>query len=161
MPKSEKDKRKYARYDTDLKVFFQLNYDLATKVEFQIAAGPENKILSKKYLALSKNISAAGMCFISVYELKIGDILQLEVYLPQQENPIRMQGTVCWSRVLAPSGQSGEVQFDTGIELSTVNEQAVLQSVHFDPEYRVIWSEVLESVFGSFRIFMQKQRNNK
>ncbi len=146
-----KDKRKYPRYETEVKIYFYLSYDIRTKVEFRVL----NNGVSKKYKAHSRNISAEGLCFRSEKKLTKGDILCLEVYLPKQKNPIAMEGVVRWSDPI-PSKSKRKI-FETGIRLTVVNGEDVVKSIYHDTDNKVVWSIVLESVLGNFRIFGQKR----
>ncbi len=160
-----KEKRKYERYDTRAKIYFQVKYDIATKVRFRVIDKIKNKALTKKYEALSKNVSAEGLCFSSVKQLNEGDVLYLEVYLPvpaekkvslpkRFKKPILMEGEVRWSESLGKLKR--QTLYDTGVKLITVDGQPVDESVYFDDMNRVVWSAVLESVFGKFRITAKK-----
>ncbi|MDP1853020.1 MAG: PilZ domain-containing protein [Candidatus Omnitrophota bacterium] len=151
----KKERRKYLRYNTEVKIYFHVNYDLKTKVRFQVLDEKESMLLSKKYPALSRDVSAEGLRFNSGKELKKGNSLYLEVYLPRKKRPVRMTGQVRWSKKVLGSG-SGKNKFDTGVKLLTVSGKPVSNSIYFDNESRVIWSTVLDSVFGSFRKLMQK-----
>ena len=42
--------------------------------------------------------------------------------------------------------------FDTGVRLISVGKKSVAESIHFDKEYNVFWSEPLESVLGNFAL---------
>jgi len=79
MSYEKKNKRKYKRYNTEAKVYFDFDYDLETKVKFELV---EEK--KKQYLAVSRNISAEGLCFVSHKDVNIGDQLYLEVLIPSQ-----------------------------------------------------------------------------
>jgi len=154
MTKSKKEKRKYARYDTEVKIFFRVTYDIKTKVEFQIKER-DKKALSKKYPAESKNVSVEGLRFSSKKKLEEGDIVYLEVYLPTIKEPIYMKGEVRWSHATSLK-EKKEHKFDTGVELMTVNGRSVRDSVYFDETNKVFWSTVLDSVLGSFRKIVQR-----
>ena len=160
-----KEKRKYERYDTYAKIYFHVTYDIATKVKFRVIDKVKNKALTKKYEALSKNVSAEGLCFSSAKQLNKGDILYMEVYLPVPEDkktplpkkfkkPILMEGEVRWSQ--ASKKQKKETFYDTGVKLITVNGKAVDESVFLDAINKVVWSVVLESIFGKFKITADK-----
>ena len=149
------ENRKFERYDTEVRILFQVAYDIQTKVEYRVI-NPDQDSASPKYSALSKNISVEGLCFSSVQKLEVGDILSMELYLPAHKDPIPMQGEVRWSEKKSPSQKSDK--FDTGVKLMTINGKPVHESIYFDQDNKVVWSLVLESVFGSFRIFAQKQK---
>ena len=63
MNETNKNKRKHDRYDTELKVYFDCVYELKTLVKFQVKDPDAKTPLLRKYSALSKNISAEGICF--------------------------------------------------------------------------------------------------
>jgi len=148
------ERRKYERYATEAKVYFRVVYEIKTKVEYQIA-DKEEGTLSKKYSAMSKNISVEGLCFVSDRQLAKGDKLYLEFYLPKREQPIRMEGQVRWSQATSKE-EKQEDKFDTGVKLTAVEGKSVMASIHYDEPNHLVWSVVLESVFGSFRKIAQK-----
>ena len=153
---SNQERRKYERYGTEIKVYFQVAYDIETVVKFQVVDTSENKVLSEKYSALSRNVSAEGLCFVSDRKLEKGNILHLEVYLPKAANPIPMKGEVRWSQPL-PDGEKDAPQFMTGVRLTRIDSKPVADSIFFDKEHKMIWSAVLEAIFGNFRKFAQEK----
>ena len=153
----KKEKRKYSRYETEAKIYFRVNYDIETKVRFQVLDKDRERLLSRKYAALSRNVSVEGLGFSSNRKLRKGDIVYLEVYLPKQAKPIYMTGEVrCSNPALAK--QKYNYRFNSGVRLLTVSGKPVTASVYFDKEYQVLWSIVLDSIFGNFRRLMQKMR---
>lgn len=151
------EKRRADRFETQVKVFYEFAYDIDTKINYQLVDVYKNKVLSKKYQAISKNISCEGLCFVAEQKLKKGSALNLEVYIPGDDHPISMQGEVCWSR----KGEKRELlEYETGIHLTTINGEPVHDSVYFDKEYHVEWSSVLESVLGKYRIMAQDRKDN-
>ncbi len=155
MIRPKKERRKYERYDTEAKIYFHVNYDIKTKVKFQVLDKEIEKALSKKYSALSKNISAEGLRFSSDKKVKNGDSLYLELYLPKQKKPVCMTGEVRWSKAIPGETGKGH-RFDTGVKLITISGEPVSSSIYYDKEHGVIWSAVLDSIFGSFRRLMRK-----
>lgn len=151
------ERRKYDRYATEAKIYFRVTYDLKTKIEFQVVDKEKGRSLSKRHAAVSKNVSAEALCFISKHKLKEGDFLLLEVYLPKGKKPIHMEGRVVWSKAAAPREKMRQL-FDAGVRLTTVDGNAVKESIYFDSTHQVMWSVVLESVFGNFRKLAQKTR---
>ena len=159
MTDQQRDKRKYKRYNTEVKIYFDFAYDLETKVEFEVIKEDGTQKSHKKYLAVSKNISAEGLSFISYKSLREADLLYLELFLPSAKVPIHMKGEVKWCSPIeiSPSSVSGKQEkqkYNVGIKLTHVDGQLVQESVHFDKEYEVNWSVVLESVFGSYKLLM-------
>ena len=151
MKTSQRNRRKFERIDKEAQIQFEFTYDAQTKVKYQVADQTDHKNLVKKFSATSKNISANGLCFTSGKKLKKGQNLNLELYLPKIKEPIHMSGQVRWS----DRSQSEKI-FHTGVKLITVEGYNVAQSVHFDKDYHVYWSKVLDSVFGTFRKRIQQ-----
>ena len=151
----KKDKRRYERYDTEVKIYFYVTYDVRTKVRFKIVAR-NGKTSSPQYSALSRNVSAEGLCFSSDKKLAPGDYLHLEVLLPGGKKSVPMEGEVRWC-LRSPSSK----KYDTGVKLGYVSGESVEKSIYHDQAYQVIWSIVLESVLGNFRILEQKRRGIK
>ena len=149
------EKRKFERYDTELRIYFDRGFEVETKVKYQLLDKQKEKPISRKYAALSKNVSAQGLSFVSSQQLKPGDLLQIEVFLPTATQPVRMEGEVRWSNSVKSPKTQGPL-FQTGVLLKTVNGQPVDKTLHFDKEYQVNWSNVLESVLGNFKDLAKK-----
>ena len=160
MKRIEKERRKYQRYDTEIKVYFRVIYDIKTKVRFQIIDDLKQKHAPRKYSGISKNVSVEGLRFVSRKALRRGDILLLKVYTPNVKVPIQMQGEVRWSRKL-PQGLEKKNVFNTAVRLTLVNGKSVADSIHFDAGYKVAWSAVLEAVFGGYKAMLRKLKRSK
>ena len=153
MPKKN-EQRKYERYDTEVKVYYFVTYDVSTKVRFQVLDKASRKT-APQYTAVSRNVSAEGICFSSGKELHKGDHLFLEVLLPGSTTFIPMEGEVRWCQKAEAKLGS---KFDVGIKLLKVDGQSVERSIYHDKDYQVVWSIVLESILGNFRILEQKRK---
>ena len=79
--------------------------------------------------------------------------------MPRANDPILMEGIVIWSKSIEDAGKQGEC-CETGVTLLSVNGISVEKSIYFDAIHQVMWSTVLESVFGSFRKLAQKQKKS-
>ena len=159
MGKDSGERRQYVRYETEMKVYVRASYDLKTKVVFRVLNINKQRYSFRRQAGLTKNISVEGLRFSSKRQLNQGDKLLLEIYVPKQKVPVKMEGEVRWSRKL-PEEADGKGLFHTGVKLISVGGVSVAESIHYDEEYKVVWSEVLESVFGSF-IAMVKELSNK
>ena len=150
------DKRQSDRYEKHLEVQFKFPYgfpyDAATKLEYQV----ESEGSDSKYVGVSKNVCATGLCLTSQHQLEKGQHLRLEVFLPQSREPIHMDGEVCWCD-RSPLSDAKQVLFDAGVRLQTVEGESVDDSVHLDEVHHLIWSNVLEAVFGTFRKLVQEK----
>ena len=162
MTEHSKERRKFKRYNMDAEIHFDFIYDLETKVKFEIIDQEDNKVTSDKYLAISRNISVGGLCFVSSKKLKQAELLHLEVYLPGAKDPIHMIGRVEWCKPVPPSYEDRILEemeskrvYEVGVRSLSVNEVSVDESIHHDAVYDVDWSIVLESVFGSYKTLME------
>ncbi len=143
------EKRQADRYIKVLDLnFFDFPYDAETKLSYKVEEED-----GEKYAGKSKNIGASGLCLTSDHKLKKGQHLHLEIFLPQSRQPIHMDGEVCWC---SPSVDL-KAMFDAGIKLKAVEGESVQESVHMDKAHHILWSNVLESVFGTFRKLVQEK----
>ena len=149
MDHSSREKRRHERFDTNKEIFFTVSYEIKTKVNFQIIDQKSDKILAPKYLAVSRNVSAEGICFTSLRKLKLGDVLILEVYALESKDPVYMEGEVKWSNPTS-ANPADEGKFDAGVRIVTVEGRSLTQTFVQDASHKVVWSAVLESVLGSF-----------
>ena len=155
------EQRQALRYDKNLQIGFNFPYgfpyDAATKLKYQVEDKDRHR---KKYTGVSKNIGVTGLCLTSDHSLEKGQQVQLEVFLPYGHQPIHMDGEVCWCERSSLS-DAKRVLFDTGIKLMTVEGQSVDETVHLDEAHHVLWSNVLESIFGTFRKLVQEDKQGK
>ncbi|MBM3253153.1 MAG: PilZ domain-containing protein [Candidatus Omnitrophica bacterium] len=156
----EKERRKFERYDTEVKVYFRVNYDIKTKVKFRILSDNKQRRISREYSGLSKNIGVEGLRFVSKKKLEKGDMLLLKINIPNTEVFIQMEGEVRWSKRFSWKPKYRDM-FHTGVRLISVNGKSVADSIHYDEEYKIVWSIVLESVLGSFKEAVQRLKWNK
>lgn len=149
MTKFEKEeRRRHDRYDTDLKIAFSVNFELETKIKFHLK--DDIKKADHIYTATGHNINVEGLGFFSNKELKKGDQLEMDVFLPAAKTPIGMEGHVMWCcAVNADEGNAG--QYHVGVRISTVRGEEVEKTIFLDPVHKIQWSIVLESVFGGFK----------
>ncbi len=153
------EKRKYDRYETDVKIQFYVNFNIHTKINYRIK--DKNKILfsKKKYSAISKNVNVEGLCLTSERLLKKEDALLMEVYIPSSQQPILMEGQVRWSQPV-DQRSSRKKLYDTGVRLITVNGESVEKSIFIDPVHHITWSIVLESIYGGFKHLVLKKKRS-
>jgi hypothetical protein len=160
MKKIAEERRKSQRYDTALKVYYQVAYDVKTKVRFQVLDVEKHKTSARKYSGISKNVSVDGLCFVSKKKLEKGDSILLEVYAPNSKTPIHMRGEVRWSHTILETSCS-RIASRIGVEIVSVEGKSVSRSLHFDKKYEVAWSIVLDSLFGNFKTMVQHCRRCK
>ncbi len=147
MTKNNSEKRRHQRFETGVEVFFQVAYDLKTKVNFQKVEKDTGQVLNRKYSALSRNVSVEGICFTCGHRLNQGELLQLEILSAQNRKPIIMQGEVRWCEAT----RDDESKFDTGVKINTVNGEGVERTFHSDDTNQIVWSAVLQTVIGDFK----------
>ena len=70
-------------------------------------------------MAVSKNLSVEGICFKCVKKLKPGTVLKLDVFLPNQERPLSLEGKVIWQGSIF---QEDKKVFETGVNLFTLDK---------------------------------------
>ncbi len=157
--KKTNDKRKYDRYETDVKIDFYVSFDVQTKIDFRVK-DPQKGIPSpEKYSAISKNVSVEGLSFISTKELSKDDVLWLDVFIPTARQPIRMEGVVRWCREFISKNKKDKIKsFESGVKLVKVDGNPVEKSIVTDPIHHITWSVVLEAVFGKFKHMVLKDR---
>ena len=151
------EKRRYDRYETDVKIDFYVSFDVQTKIDFRVKDPQKGNLSPRKYSAISNNISAEGLSFSSAKLLKKGDGLVLDVFIPSADLPIVMEGVVRWCRKLSSSPERTQI-YESGIKLLNVNGNSVEKSIFQDPSTQVTWSVVLDSVFGNFKHLVLKDR---
>jgi hypothetical protein len=153
----DRERREYPRYDTEVKIYFHLKYDIQTRVKFKVLVSNHKASDSHKYSGLSKNVSAEGLCFISKKKLEKGDLLFIEVYEPKVKGPVKMEGQVRWSRKLPGKTRAKDAYF-TGVRIILVDNKLVSDTIYFDKKYKVMWSTILESLFGNFAATLKKAK---
>lgn len=149
---NDSERRKHDRFATEIDICYRVNYDIKTKVEFTLLKDKDSAI--KKFFGISKNISADGLSFETHKQLNEQDHLYLEVYVPKSAEPVKMTGEVRWSTC---SNNGEEPSYNTGVRILTVEREEVAPSIGFDETYHVVWSTLLESVIGKYRILAQKK----
>ncbi|MBF0484284.1 MAG: PilZ domain-containing protein [Candidatus Omnitrophica bacterium] len=151
------ERRIHPRHHIQERIGSHFLYEIATKVIFQKFDKWSNQITGTPVNGFIKNMSVEGLCFTTDEMLKIGESLNLNVYLPKDVDQVQMRGEVRW---IAPLAFSGDYpKYDIGVKLVTVNDHPVRDTIYFDQQYNLEWSSVLESVFGKYRILMQKEKN--
>lgn len=129
---SKDERRLHERYDTDLKIAFSVKFDLETKIKFQVIS---DKVSQHTYTAFGHNINVEGLGFSSQVELKKGDQLLMDVFLPAVNDPIAMEGRVMWCSLAdAATGNTGK--YRTGVKIIKVRGGEVEKTIIFDPQIK-------------------------
>lgn len=156
MERVASERRRHTRYDTEMKVYFHVKYDIKTRVKFAVIDGG----VVHKHSGLCENVSAEGLCFVSKKKLNEGDLLLVEVYEPIVKGPVIMQARVQWCRQL-PDDDKKKHMFHAGVKIVSVNGKQVHRTIRTDKEYKVAWSIVLDSLFGNFATMIRKLKTKK
>lgn len=143
------ERRRHNRYETDLEIKFNVKFDLHTNIDFRLK-DEANAVRSEVYRGVGHNISVEGLGFSSQKKLKKGDVLIMDVYVPASKDPIQMEGRVLWCE-LDPKKDANPQQYFCGVKILKVKGEDVEGSIALDPVHRILWSIVLESVFGGFK----------
>jgi uncharacterized protein (TIGR02266 family) len=72
--------------------------------------------------ALTKDVSAGGVCFVTEEIMEVGTALEVELKLPDREAPVQFLGQVAWSRPVGPSPKSYENPTgETGVKFVSID----------------------------------------
>lgn len=150
MNQKPSEQRKFERYTTEVEVLFQAAYPLKTKMNFQIIDQESGELHTSKYSAIGKNVGVEGLCLTTSFRLNQGEHVYLEVFVEGKKEPVPMEGQVRWSRqcLLTPSK---ERKFDTGVKIISIKGQPVSETFEKDDAGQVVWSGVLQMIFGDLR----------
>lgn len=157
----DSNKRSSERFDKEARTFFYFHYDLKTKLNVENIIQKEDPAATfpQKYPACSKNVSAEGLCFTSFHRLHGGDALHLDMFIDEDVEPIHMEGEVRWCQASFP-GYEKIGLFDTGVRLLSIEGKPVPESIHFDEQYKIIWSEVLDTILGNIREMARHKKSS-
>lgn len=110
MIQKKSEKRKYARLD------------LKTEINLSVMDVSKEKIVAKRIKADGKDIAVHGIRFATNKKLKKGDIVSMEIFLPDRESPVYVEGEVRWTK----QSSKNKKQFEVGINFLTLDEENVL-----------------------------------
>ena len=74
-------------------------------------------------LSLVKNISKGGICLIAYEELKEQDMVDLKMFLPQEEKPIQAVGRIAWIKEFSIGNLAEGRRFDVGVEFVEIKDE--------------------------------------
>lgn len=79
---------------------------------------------NRKELSLTKNIGQGGICIISYEMLKEQELLELKIYLPEDNVPINTIGRVAWTKefIIGDSPREGK-RYDVGLEFIKISDE--------------------------------------
>ena len=73
---------------------------------------------------LSTNISEGGICLVVDEELKVSELLDLNLYLPGKREVISVTGRVVWMKESPNESDSSKRSFRVGIEFLNIEKSA-------------------------------------
>ena len=97
-----KERRKFAR----LNINVQVNYNIITEQ-------------SAKNTTETKNIAAGGICLLVYSPIKEGNIVSLDIFLPDNSSVIHAKGKVVWVKIFTIANEKN-VRYDAGIEFTEI-----------------------------------------
>lgn len=101
--KKFKERRKYAR----LKASVEVKYTIIGKPgELQV---------------FSKDISAGGLCVVAEKEFPIDTPLQLEIKMPDLQDPVQALGRVVWQKKIESAGDH-KPYYNVGLEFTGISD---------------------------------------
>jgi Tfp pilus assembly protein PilZ len=100
-----KDKRKYARIPIKSRV-------IVCMLEGQ----------NETFHAVGKNVGAEGIQFVCERKMSLGDILMLDIDLPQAEDTFQIKSEVKWCNPVAHVGSS-PIFYDTGVQFMEIDKE--------------------------------------
>ena len=71
--------------------------------------------------ALTKDISAGGICFVTADILEPGTAIEVEMKLPDSEAPVRFLGEVAWSRPIGHAKSYEDPTGETGVRFISID----------------------------------------
>jgi c-di-GMP-binding flagellar brake protein YcgR len=80
-------------------------------------------VSEQETLSLSRNIGEGGICLIAYDDLKKADVLDLQIYLPDDPKHIPAVGRVAWVNEFVVGDASGGRRLDVGIEFLEIKEE--------------------------------------
>ena len=98
--------------------FVRLNINV--EINYTVITHPPHKqfVIPTK----SKNIGAGGICLISEQELRAGELLKLEIRLPEDPPVIYALGKVAWVKPFSLATEKSK-RFDMGVEFIEISPE--------------------------------------
>jgi len=101
------------------------------KAPLGILYAPADKTKPREAVnSLVRNISGGGVCFVAKKELRCGDLLKVQLQIPQLTEPIHTFGEVVW---FSQATAKGETACEAGVcfrDLKPKDLHAILEYVH-------------------------------
>lgn len=75
----------------------------------------------KEKVSFTKNIGEGGICLITYEEVKVSDVLELKIALPEEKAPINILGKVVWVKKFSIGDTFQGERFDVGVEFINIS----------------------------------------
>lgn len=95
--------------------FIRLNINV--DIKYSLMPQPTNKTKSSK----TRNISAGGICIMTEEAFRAGDMLKLELTLPQDPPTVYAVGRVSWIKTFTIIPEQKE-RYDVGVEFVEISD---------------------------------------
>lgn len=80
-------------------------------------------LFAREKLFLAKNISRGGMCIVVNIKLKVEELLDLRIYLLDDQKPIKAIGKVVWINKGVAEGFFRRRKFDVGVQFIDIRQE--------------------------------------
>lgn len=110
MPNSKKEKRKYARLD------------IRSDINLSVMDVSKETATAMRMKAVGEDIAVHGVRFATDRKLKKDDIVSMEIFLPDNDSPIYVEGEVRWCK----KKEDAKKKYDVGINFLTFDEDNIL-----------------------------------
>ncbi|MFH1996742.1 MAG: PilZ domain-containing protein [Candidatus Omnitrophota bacterium] len=114
------ERRRYIRVEAQAEVKFELQHLAISKESIH------------KTPAIAKNLSIEGVCFICERDIAKGTVISLNILLPLEDRPLRLDGQIAWSRPLELS--SGRKMREIGVKIFSLEKSDESRFVKFITE---------------------------
>jgi len=104
-----------------------IRLDLRSEINFDVIETSDEKITTKRFRAIGKNIGAEGILLTAEQELPRRTVLDLEVFFPDRPDPIHIRGEVRWCLPI----KEDPGKFDIGVRFLNVNKDNVFLLVQY------------------------------
>jgi len=102
--------------EVEKRQFVRLN--LLADITYTRRASPTNEKIS-----LTRNISKGGICLIAYEKLNQGEMLDLNIFIPEQEKPITATGKIAWVKEFIIGDPEKGKRYDVGVEFIKANDE--------------------------------------
>ncbi len=86
----------------------------------------------RAHRALTNDISGGGICFRTDEDLQVGEMLDIDVQLPDRRQPVNFTAEICWCHSTTAMQRGGEeALFEVGVHFVTIDPKERALMVQF------------------------------